>query len=111
VGVVGPCAAGKTTLIQALEQAGIHARHIAQEHSFVQDMWKRLTDPDVLIYLDVSFPLTIQRRKLDWKEADYLEEVRRLAHARAHADLVIQTDDLSPSQVFKTVIAFLQKYS
>jgi len=52
--VVGPCAAGKSTLIEGLRQHGYQARHVAQEHSYVPEMWKLLTSPDYLIYLDVS---------------------------------------------------------
>ena len=107
LGVVGPCAAGKSTLIQSLSQSGISARHIAQEHSYVLDMWQRLSNPIFLIFLDVSFPLTIQRRQLDWREADYQEQIQRLSHARAHADLVIDTDPLSPIQVQQAVLDFL----
>ncbi|MBP9503378.1 MAG: hypothetical protein KBF17_14555, partial [Candidatus Promineofilum sp.] len=46
VAVVGPCASGKSTLVAALRAAGYDARHPAQEHSFVKDMWRRRVDPD-----------------------------------------------------------------
>jgi deoxyadenosine/deoxycytidine kinase len=71
VGVVGPCAAGKSTLIAGLKERGYQGKHIAQEHSFVPDMWQRVTRPDLLVYLDVSFPVSLQRRKLDWMEKDF----------------------------------------
>jgi deoxyadenosine/deoxycytidine kinase len=109
IGVVGPCAAGKTTLIAGLNQLGYHTRHIAQEHSYVPDMWQRLTKPDLLIFLDASYPVTCSRRKLDWTEAEFAEEQRRLIHARLHADLILKTDDMSVEQVLKRVIAFLQE--
>ena len=107
IGVVGVCAAGKSTLIASLKQAGYEARHIAQEHSYVANMWQRLTNPDVLVFLDVSFPVTIQRRRLDWTLDEYQEQLRRLQHAREHADLVIDTDQLSPQEIYDQVIAFL----
>ncbi len=110
IGVVGPCAAGKTTLISGLREHGYQARHIAQEHSYVPDMWQRITHPDVLIYLDVSYPLTLQRRKLDWNEAEYQEQVRRLQHARQHADYYLLTDSLTPEQVLEKILAFLQSW-
>ncbi len=66
IGVVGPCAAGKSTLIAGLTRLGYRTRHIAQEHSYVKDMWQRLTNPDILVFLDASYPTTCQRRKLDW---------------------------------------------
>lgn len=108
IGVVGPCAAGKSTLIAALKARGYFGKHIAQEHSFVADMWQRLVKPDLLIYLDVSFPLTVQRRKLDWTFAEYAEQLHRLRHAREHADLYVLTDDLTPEQVLAQVLAFLE---
>ena len=54
IGVVGVCASGKSTLIKGLKERGFNARHIAQEHSYVKDMWKRITNPDLLVFLDDS---------------------------------------------------------
>ena len=86
VGVVGPCGSGKSLLVGALRKHGFHAREIAQEHSYVLDMWKRITNPDFLIYLNVSREVAEVRQQrelpLEWWRT--LEE--RLAHARAHAD-------------------------
>jgi deoxyadenosine/deoxycytidine kinase len=110
IGVVGVCAAGKSTLIKAMEARGYRMRHIAQEHSYVKDMWKRLTNPEVLIFLDASYPVTLRRRKYDWLESDWAEQQRRLAHAREHADLYVNTDDLSSDQVLATVITFLEQF-
>lgn len=108
IGIVGPCAAGKTTLITGLKDYGYtQVRHIAQEHSYVADMWQRITHPDLLIFLDVSYPQTITRRRMNWTEAEYGEQVHRLRHARQHADLVVSTDDLSAAQVLQQVLAFL----
>lgn len=83
-------------------------RHIAQEHSYVQAMWQKITRPDILIFLNASYTVTCARRRLDWTEADYAEQQRRLTHARAHAQLVIETDSLSPQQVLEKVLAFLR---
>lgn len=107
IGIVGPCSAGKTTLIQSLKQLGIDARHIAQEHSYVPEMWLRMTNPDVLVYLDVSFPVSQARRFLDWSEEDFDEQVQRLMHAKEHADLVINTDPFKPDEVLDQVVTFL----
>jgi deoxyadenosine/deoxycytidine kinase len=111
IGVVGPCGAGKSTLTDALDAHGFTTRHIAQEHSYVKDMWKRITNPDVLIFLQASFPVTSQRKgKLfHWSEAEYNEQQRRLAHAREHADLLIGTDHLSIQEVLDQVLAFVNK--
>lgn len=111
VAVVGPSAAGKSTLITALRAAGYNARHVAQEHSYVPDMWQRISKPDVLIYLDVSYEASRRRRPLvGWGPERRDSEAHRLRHARAHADLIIHTDDLSPAGVQRQVFAFLQEW-
>ena len=107
IGVVGPCGSGKSTLIAGLEQSGYHARHIAQEHSYVPDMWQRLTNPDYLVFLDASHATTLRRRTLDWTAADWQEQQHRLRHARAHADLYLETDALTIQQVLEQVLDFL----
>jgi cytidylate kinase len=108
VGVVGPCGSGKSTLIAGLEGAGFRCRHIAQEHSYVPYMWKRITNPDLLVYLNSSFEVSTQRRKLNWSEAEYREQLRRLAHARQHADLIIETDSLSTGEVLERALNFIK---
>ena len=108
VGLVGPCKSGKTLLKRGLTSVGFPVKHIAQEHSFAQEMWRKIAKPDILIYLDVSFPVTLQRSSLHWHEGEYQEQLRRLAHARDHADLVIHTDDLTPQQVLDTAVEFLE---
>jgi len=111
IGVVGPCGAGKSSLVAGLQARGFSVRHIAQEHSYVPDMWKRLTKPDVLIYLDVSYENTIVRRKLDWTAEEYTEQLRRLSHARQYADLVIDTNPRTIRQVLDSVDAFIKTIS
>jgi len=108
IGVVGPCASGKSTLIAGLTRLGYRTRHIAQEHSYVKDMWQRLTNPDVLVFLDASYPTTTRRRKLDWSAADWQEQQHRLQHARANADLYLDTDKLSAEQVLEAVVEWVE---
>lgn len=109
IGIVGVCASGKSTLIRLLAQyPELTCRHIAQEHSYVPDMWQRLTNPDVLVYLEVAYPQTLQRRNLNWTEDEYEEQLFRLRHARAHADLVIDTNELTPAEVVANVLEFVQ---
>ena len=108
VGIVGPCGSGKSTLIAALQNHGFACRHIAQEHSYVKDMWQRIAHPDVLIFLQASFPVCTQRRRLDWNESDFAEQQRRLSHALEHADLVVNTDALTPEEVAARVLEFLR---
>ena len=110
IGVVGPCGAGKTTLTNALDALGYTTRHIAQEHSYVKDMWKRITNPDVLIFLQASFAVTKQRRSkmIHWTPSDYEEQQRRLSHALTHADLIIETDTLNIQEVLEKALDFLK---
>jgi cytidylate kinase len=107
IGIVGPCGSGKSTLLAGLERHGYVCRHIAQEHSYVQAMWQIITKPQLLIYLHASFPVSTARRKLNWQEKDHFEQLRRLAHAREHANLLIETDDLTPEQVLQKALDFL----
>ena len=110
IGIVGPCSAGKSTLIARLNQYGYLARHIAQEHSYVQDMWRRLANPRLLVFLDVSYRVSMQRRPLDLTEIEFSEQNNRLIHARLHADLYIHTDNLTPKEILQHVTQFLSQY-
>jgi deoxyadenosine/deoxycytidine kinase len=106
--IVGPCAAGKTTLSQNLKACGYDAEDCGQEHSGVQTMWQQICKPDLLIYLDVSLPTICQRLHVNWEQT-YLDELnRRLTHARAHAHFVIDTNPLTPHQVCDYVTEFLE---
>jgi cytidylate kinase len=109
IGVVGPCGSGKSTLIAGLEKHGYACRHIAQEHSYVPAMWQIITKPDILIFLQASFPVSTARRKLNWQVKDYEEQSRRLSHARAHAHIIIDTDNLTPDQVLQSALDYLAR--
>jgi cytidylate kinase len=109
IGIVGPCGSGKSTLVAGLEKYGYECRHIAQEHSYVQAMWQRIAKPDVLIYLDASFPVSTTRRKLNWQKKDHDEQLRRLSHARENANFLVETDHLTPEQVLQKVLDYLTK--
>jgi hypothetical protein len=71
-------------------------------------MWQIISKPDLLIYLVASFPVSTARRRLDWQEKDYQEQLRRLTHAREHAHLMIDTDILTPEQVLQKALDFLK---
>ena len=107
IGIVGPCGAGKTTLAEGLRSRGFRARAVVQEHSYVQDMWLRITKPDVLIFLQASCQVGGKRRKLNWTESELEEQQRLLKHAHEHADLVVNTDPLGISEVLDLVLGFL----
>ena len=106
--IVGPCGAGKSTLAEGLTDRHIPARQITQEHSFVPNMWKLLSKPDILIYLDASFEACNQRKQLDWGPKDHAEQIRRLAHARQHCDIYLPTDGLNPEEILHSVLKSLQ---
>jgi hypothetical protein len=111
VGVVGPCGSGKSTLIAGLVKHGYVCRHIAQEHSYVPTMWQVISKPDLLIFLESSFPISTARRQLIWHEKDYLEQLRRLGHAREHAHLIVNTNDLTPEEVLQKALTFIKDFS
>ena len=111
IAIVGPCGSGKTVLVNGLMQHDYHARQIAQEHSFVQDMWQVLTKPELLIYLDASYETCTERKALNWKRHEYSEQLRRLSHAREHCDIYLSTDDLSTEEVLKEILIQLQGIS
>lgn len=110
IGVVGPCGAGKSTLVAGLEKHGYACRHIAQEHSYVPEMWQLITQPGILIYLNATFAVSTARAKLNWLKKDYTEQLKRLAHAREHANLFIETDELTPEDVLQKALNFLKDY-
>ncbi len=109
IGVVGPCSAGKTTLINALKQYGYDAHHIAQEHSFVPEMWQKITFPQILIYLDVSYEQCVQRKFLSITREEFEDEIERLQHARQHADFYIHTDYFTKEEVLEKVLKYLRE--
>jgi len=105
--IVGPCAAGKSSLAEGLRQAGWQARQIAQEHSYVANMWQVLSQPDILVFLDAQFETCTRRKSLDWTPADYQAQQERLAHARQHCDFYLATDALSADQVLERTLSWL----
>lgn len=108
VGVVGPCSSGKSTLVAGLQKHKIRVRHIAQEHSYVKDMWHRLSNPALLIFLDVSYPVAQERRKQSWTLKEYEIQIQRLRHAAEHADFHLDTDNKTPAEILAEVVNFLK---
>jgi len=76
----------------------------------VPAMWQKITNPDILIYLNASFPVSTARRKLNWQKEDHDEQLRRLQHAREHANLLVDTDHLTPEQVLQKVLDYLKEF-
>jgi deoxyadenosine/deoxycytidine kinase len=109
IGLVGVCGSGKTTLTNRLKPYGYNVRQIAQEHSYVPDMWQRLSHPDVLIYLEASYPVTMQRKSFKWSKKEYQAQLHRLRDAHDHADLFIDTDNLTPDEVLAIALNYLRE--
>jgi deoxyadenosine/deoxycytidine kinase len=107
--IVGPCAAGKSTLRDRLLARGFtQVRVVAQEHSSVRDLWKMRGYPEVLIFLDAEAATANARQgRSDWTPAEHTEQLRRLEHARAACTLYLPTDDLTPDEVAERVAAFI----
>lgn len=92
IAVVGPCASGKTTLVDALVARGYQAYAVGQEHSIIRDLWKR-RDPEVLIALDLDLDVVRQRRSPTWPAEVYAAQHERLQPAFEAADLLIDTGE------------------
>ena len=108
VAVVGVCGSGKSTLVQALVGQGYDARSCAQEHSYVPDMWQRLSRPHALIYLDASETTIRARLRSSISNEEIRAQRERLAHARSHCGLYLPTDSLSAADVAMQVITWLR---
>ena len=106
--VVGPCASGKTTLVNELGKAGIRARVCGQEHSSVRNLWAKM-QPDLLVVLDIDLATLRQRRSPHWPETIYQTQRQRLRGAFDAADLVIDTVATSPQAAAAQVIAVLDE--
>ena len=104
--IVGPCAAGKTTLVSRLHALGYDAHACAQEHSGVPYLWQ-LSEPDLLLFLDADRATIGARRGYEWPAALDEAQQARLAHARAHADLYLDSGPLTPDEVAERAAAFI----
>jgi len=96
-------------LVKALRECGYDVKEIMQEHCAAPAMWRQLTNPDVLVYLDVALQVAALREGLA-RPSSWWQEERdvRLIHARQHCDLYVDTTNLSPQEVFERVLKFLE---
>lgn len=92
-----------------LAERGFVARQIAQEHSYVPNMWQVITKPDILIYLDASFETCTERKGFHWTMGEYQEQLKRLKHARQNCQIRVDTTDLDQQAVVRSVTEQLQK--
>jgi hypothetical protein len=104
--VVGPCASGKSTLVEVLRANGYDALVSAQEHSAVPRLWQR-AEADVLIALVVTIEAVRERREANWPGWLHDVQEERLANAQDAADLVIDTSQIGAAEVAERALQFL----
>lgn len=104
--VVGPCASGKSSLVESLQTAGYEAYCCAQEHSAIKSLWNH-REPDVVIALDVDLDTVRKRRGETWPAAIFTAQLERLKEARAAAHLVIDGASHDEAEVCEVAMAFL----
>lgn len=108
--VVGISGGGKSSLVRLLRASGYDARPVSQEHSHVPDLWQQFGSTAYLIYLNATLEDQRTRRPdVTWTAAAHQEESRRLAHAREHADLRIDTSGLTPEGVYNIAHTYLTR--
>jgi ABC-type glutathione transport system ATPase component len=110
IAVVGVCGSGKSTLAVALRLHGYDARECAQEHSYIPDMWQRISRPRILVYLAASHSMVLSRLCTYVTAELYQEQIAKLAHAREHASIYVNTDILATEQVLLRVLENLALY-
>jgi hypothetical protein len=109
IAVIGHCAAGKSTLVNGLRDAGIDAHASAQEHSVIPHLWKHL-HPDLLIFLDVDLETVQQRRGGSWPATIFMLQERRLAPSRSLADLEIKTSQTNVEETLTKALELAEAW-
>ncbi len=108
--VVGISASGKSTLVQELRNHGYDVRPVSQEHSNVPSLWRHFEKPQWLIFLDASLEVQqVRRPDVSWSIDWHWTEQLRLQQARDHADIVIDTSEMTPADVAALAILFLER--
>ena len=106
--VVGYCASGKSTIVEALRELEYRAEAVAQEHSIIGNLWNH-HQPDFVIFLDVTLDeIRARRGNPRWPEWIFELQTKRLVKARERADLVVDTTLGDAGAVARRVADFLQ---
>ena len=108
IAVVGTCASGKTTIVSELRRLGYDAYVVSQEHSIVRDLWLHLK-PDALVFLHADYQTICRRRGGSWPLWLFDLQGERLANAREHADVVLDTSLMSIEETVATIVGFAQR--
>jgi len=109
IAIVGVCASGKTTLVKGLKDAGYDAYNVAQEHSGIHNFWNK-HHPDILVMIDATLPAIKKRRLVFWDQERLDVQHKRLADAKEHANLFIQTDAYTADEVREQVIDYVETW-
>ncbi len=102
--VVGPCASGKSTLVDNLRARGYDAIVCGQEHSEIPNLWQR-SAPDVLVALTVDLETIRARRGEDWPESIFRTQIERLEQAFSRATVMIDTSTHSVETTLDIVLS------
>ena len=109
IAIVGVCASGKTTLVKGLKDAGYDAYNVAQEHSGIHNFWNK-HHPDILVMIDATLPAIKKRRLVFWDQERLDVQHKRLADAKEHANLFIQTDAYTADEVREQVVDYIETW-
>ena len=71
------------------------------------EMWRLISNPALLIFLDASYEVCTQRKRLDWRREEYEKELRRLRHARRECDHYLNSDALDAGQVLQQILTHI----
>ena len=108
IAIVGGCASGKSSIVTALRACGVNAYAVAQEHSMIRALWKH-QHPDALVLLNASLETMRQRRDdPNWPAWIYQVQQERLADARAHAHVILTTDDRNVEALAGEIVRALE---
>lgn len=108
IAVVGVCGSGKTTVVDRLRQRGYDAYVVSQEHSIIRDLWNHRY-PAALVLLDIHLETVRARRNKEWPRWMYDLQQDRLADARAHATVTIETDKCSIEETVDLIAQALKQ--
>jgi len=108
--IVGPCAAGKSTLARGLRERGYRAHLVAQEHSGIRDLWRKHA-AQVLVYLDVDIANVQRRGRPDFPEWLHQRQRQRLINAKNAAHCYVDTASLAIPDVLHRVLVFLSEHN
>ncbi len=108
IAVVGVCGSGKTTIVERLRKRGYDAYVVSQEHSIIRDLWNH-QKPAALVFLDIRLETAQARRNKEWPRWMYDLQQDRLADARAHATVTIETDNRSIEETVDLITQALKQ--